>query len=150
MYSFEVICPEPQDFPKHWRYELDVLRASSTCAKLSIAAIIIKNDFTIARGYNKCAPEGYQYGQPVKECPRNSLPSGAGYELCKPLHAEQQAIKQAKTIFGEDACIGATIVLGGHYYACPACSEAIDKAGIAKLVFDPETAAKAREFYKLS
>jgi len=41
-------------------------------------------------------------------------------------------------------------VLGGHYYACPACSEAIDKAGIAKLVFDPETAAKAREFYKLS
>jgi pyrimidine deaminase RibD-like protein len=62
-------------------------------------------------------------------CPREHLPTGVGYELCNPEHAEVRAVRLA----GE-AAIGATLYLEGHTYACEPCKAAARDAGIIQIV----------------
>lgn len=66
-------------------------------------------------------------------CPRAHLPTGIGYELCNPEHAEVRAVKLA----GE-AARGATLILEGHTYACDPCKDAAKAAGIINIVIASE------------
>jgi len=132
------------------RQEFESLMARSTCAKLAIAALVIKDGRIIGRGFNMCAPDGTQYGERVDVCPRAALPSGTGYELCRPQHAERQAIGDAVSAFGENACEGATIIISGHYWACDGCREAIERAKIVCIEFDPHGADRAKKLYRVS
>jgi Cytidine and deoxycytidylate deaminase zinc-binding region. len=75
-------------------------------------------------------------------CPREGMPSGHGYELCRDVchqvgHAEVVAIAEA----GEQAA-GATLYLEGHTYACAPCKAAAAGAGIVEIVISspPEQA----------
>ncbi len=131
------------------RQEFGALLARSTCAKLAIAALVIKDGRIIGRGFNMCAPDGTQYGERVDMCPRAALSSGTGYELCRPRHAERQAIRDAVSAFGENACEGATIIISGHYWACDGCREAIERAKIATIEFDPHGADRAKKLYRV-
>lgn len=72
--------------------------------------------------------------RPQATCPRQGMPSGQGYELCRdvcgqPGHAEANALALA----GERAR-GATLTVRGHHYACGSCRAAALRAGIARLV----------------
>jgi hypothetical protein len=97
------------------------------CAKQTVRAFVVSPNGDTFEGTNHCEA-------PQKECPRQGMPTGQGYELCKavchqPAHAELNALELA----GERAR-GATLVIEGHTYACESCRAAARAAGIVRLV----------------
>lgn len=98
----------------------------STCLKIKNAAVIVKNNKIIGRGYNRCSPEGFNHGKKVKKCLRMNLPTGVGYELCKGVHTEVNALIDA----GAKNCKGATLYLYGHDHLCWQCESHVRLAGI--------------------
>ena len=77
----------------------EVARKRSTCERRKVGAVIVKDNRLLATGYNG-APKGLRHCSEVG-CMRANLniPSGERHELCRGLHAEQNAIIQA-AVFG--------------------------------------------------
>ena len=98
--------------PSKDEYYLDLARSVSrrgTCTKVEIGAVIIRNDQVVATGY--CgAPRGTKSSHEHGFCLRKKLniPSGQRYELCRSVHAEQNAIINAAR--------SGSSVLGGDIY----------------------------------
>jgi dCMP deaminase len=67
----------------------------STCIRRQVGAVIVKDKRILSTGYNG-APKGVSHCT-AETCIRNKLniPSGEKHELCRGLHAEQNAIIQA-------------------------------------------------------
>ena len=67
----------------------------SSCLRRHVGAVLVKDTRVIATGYNG-APAGVTHCE-VTGCLRQKLnvPSGERHELCRGLHAEQNAIIQA-------------------------------------------------------
>jgi dCMP deaminase len=67
----------------------------STCIRRQVGAVIVKDKRILSTGYNG-APKGISHCT-AETCIRNKLniPSGEKHELCRGLHAEQNAIIQA-------------------------------------------------------
>jgi len=103
----------------------------STCLRRKVGAVVVKDKNILATGYNG-APTGISHCGEVG-CLREKLnvPSGERHELCRGLHAEQNAIIQA-------AKHGVNIE-GGVLYCtnspCVICSKMIINAGIRKIVY---------------
>ena len=99
----------------------------STCRRRHVGAVIVKDKRAIATGYNG-APRGLAHCEENGGCLRQKLniPSGQRQELCRALHAEQNAIIQA----GQDRCKGATMYIYGHNFICILCKRFIVQAGI--------------------
>lgn len=85
--------------PSKDEYYLNLAKAvckRATCTKVEIGAVIIKDDQVISTGY--CgAPRGTKSSQEHGFCLRKQLgiPSGQRYEICRSVHAEQNAIINA-------------------------------------------------------
>lgn len=67
----------------------------STCRRHHVGAVIVKNKQILTTGYNGAAAG-------VKDClelgclrDQNNIPSGERHEICRAIHAEQNAIIQA-------------------------------------------------------
>ena len=94
-------------------YYLDIAQAvteRSTCLRRHYGCIIVKNDEIIATGYNG-APRGRKNCDELGYCYREKMqiPRGERYELCRSVHAEQNAIISA----ARKDLIGATIFMCG-------------------------------------
>ncbi len=104
----------------------------STCLRRQVGALLVKEKNIMATGYNG-VPTGITHCD-VTGCLRDQLnvPSGERHELCRGLHAEQNAIIQA-------ARHGANIE-GSILYCtdspCIICSKMLINAGICEVVFD--------------
>ena len=103
----------------------------STCMRRSVGAVIVKDNRAIATGYNG-APRGLKHCDELGGCLRQKLqvPSGQRHELCRALHAEQNAIIQAATL-------GQSIEEGTIYVThqpCAICAKMIINAGIKRIV----------------
>ena len=104
----------------------------STCLRRKVGAILVKDKRILATGYNG-APSGLKHCEEVG-CLREtaSVPSGHRHELCRALHAEQNAIVQA-------ACHGIPIN-GATLYCtnkpCVICAKMIINAGILKVYYE--------------
>ena len=72
-----------------------VVAKRSTCLRRQVGAILVKDKHILATGYNG-APQGLAHCEKVG-CLRKAMniPSGERHELCRALHAEQNAIIQA-------------------------------------------------------
>lgn len=108
-----------------------VIAERATCVKRKVGAIIVKDNQILATGYNG-APKGFQHCGEVG-CIRKKMevPSGWRHELCRGLHAEQNAIIQA-------AWHGVKIQGGTMYCTyqpCVICVKMMINAGIKKLVY---------------
>lgn len=103
----------------------------STCLKRQVGAIIVKEKHIIATGYNG-APKGLPHCEELGGCLREKLeiPSGERHELCRALHAEQNAIIQAATL--GQSIEGATIYI--THQPCIICAKMIINAGISRIV----------------
>ncbi|MCF7912901.1 MAG: cytidine/deoxycytidylate deaminase family protein [Candidatus Cloacimonetes bacterium] len=67
----------------------------STCLRRKVGAVIIKNNQIISTGYNG-APKGVPHcSQTGCLRAKTNVPSGERHELCRGVHAEQNAIIQA-------------------------------------------------------
>lgn len=67
----------------------------STCLRRQVGAVLVKDNQVLSTGYNG-SPKGVRHCSEVG-CMREELnvPSGQMHELCRGLHAEQNAIIQA-------------------------------------------------------
>lgn len=103
----------------------------STCLRRQVGAIIVKEKHIIATGYNG-APKGLSHCEELGGCLREKLeiPSGERHELCRALHAEQNAIIQAATL--GQSIEGATIYI--THRPCIICAKMIINAGISRIV----------------
>ena len=125
-------------------YYLDIAETvskRSTCMRRKYGAIIVLNDEIISTGYNG-APRGRKNCVDLGHCTRDTLgiPSGERYELCRSVHAEQNAIISA----ARRDCIGATLYLAGRNsktgellsdtMPCSMCRRFIINSGIKQVV----------------
>lgn len=120
----------------------NVVARRSTCLKVLIGAIIVREDQIIAAGYVG-APRHTRSSLDHGFCLRRKLniPSGTQYELCRSVHAEQNAIINAARagvsllggdmyIFGEDRESGKTVFA----FPCFICKKMIINAGLRRAV----------------
>ncbi|MDO5331679.1 MAG: cytidine/deoxycytidylate deaminase family protein [Bacillota bacterium] len=108
----------------------DLARSRSTCIRRGVGAVIVKDNRVIASGYNG-APKGVKHCSETG-CLRQQLnvPSGQRHELCRAVHAEQNAIIQAANL--GLAIEGATIYCTTQ--PCAICAKMIINAGIVRVV----------------
>ena len=112
--------------------DMAVLTAKrSTCLRRQVGAVIVKDKHIIATGYNG-APRGVPHCDEKGGCLRQQLnvPSGERHELCRALHAEQNAIIQAATL--GQSIEGGTIYVTNQ--PCVICAKMIINAGISRIV----------------
>ena len=125
-------------------YYLDIAETvleRGTCLRRNYGAIIVKNDQIISTGYVG-APRGRKNCSDLGWCTREKLnvPRGERYELCRSVHAEQNAIIHAS----RGDMIGATLYLvgkevaGGEYVKngnpCSMCKRFIINSGIETVI----------------
>jgi len=104
----------------------------STCLRRHVGAILVKEKRILATGYNG-APAGLKHCIEVG-CLREeaSIPSGTRHELCRALHAEQNAIVQAA--YHGISIAGSTLYCTNK--PCVICSKMLINAGIKRIFFD--------------
>jgi dCMP deaminase len=103
----------------------------SSCLRRSVGAVLVKDRRLLATGYNG-VPSGVTHCE-VTGCLRERLkvPSGERHELCRGLHAEQNAIIQA-------AFHGVSIrdaVLYCTNLPCIICAKMLINAGVRRVVY---------------
>ncbi len=104
----------------------------STCLRRKVGAVVVKNNRILATGYNG-VPTGITHCDAAGGCLRMKLdiPSGQRHELCRGLHAEQNAIIQA-------AYHGSSIagsILYSTTLPCIVCTKMLINAGIIKIIY---------------
>lgn len=119
-----------------------VVAKRSTCLRRRVGAVLVRDKHILATGYNG-APAGLPHCFEVG-CLREELgvPPGERHELCRGLHAEQNAIIQA-------ALHGIT-TKGSILYVtcqpCVVCAKMIINAGVVRVVYQGDYPDKlARE-----
>ena len=108
----------------------DIVKTRSTCLRRHVGAVIVKDNRIISTGYNG-APTGLLHCTTIG-CVRQrmNVPSGQRHELCRALHAEQNAIIQAAK-FGIST-EGATAYI--TVQPCVICAKMLINAGITRVV----------------
>ncbi|HDS15853.1 MAG TPA: cytidine deaminase [Proteobacteria bacterium] len=119
--------------PDWQTYFMDIaqlISRRSTCIRRQVGALIVKDNRILTTGYNG-TPSGIRHCL-ERGCLRDQLqiPSGQRHELCRGLHAEQNAIIQA-------AHHGVSIESGELYCTnqpCIICAKMIINAGLKKII----------------
>ncbi len=103
----------------------------STCLRRQVGAVLVKDKKILTTGYNG-APSQLPHCLDVG-CLREQLgiPPGERHELCRGLHAEQNAIIQAA--YHGVSIKGATLYCTNH--PCIICAKMIINAGIERVVY---------------
>ncbi len=143
--------------PEKDQYYLNIAKVvstRSTCLKVLMGAIIVKEDQIIATGYVG-SPRHTKSSIEHNVCLRQHLniPSGTQYELCRSVHAEQNAIINAARagvsllggdmfIYGENRKTGEVV----NAVPCFICKKMMINAGLNRIICsfnDPE------EYYRV-
>ncbi|MCX5706254.1 MAG: cytidine/deoxycytidylate deaminase family protein [Candidatus Omnitrophica bacterium] len=117
----------------------------STCLRRSVGAVLVKDKRILATGYNG-APKGLKHCIDIG-CLRQRLkiPSGERHELCRALHAEQNALIQA-SLYGisvKDSTLYST------NQPCVICAKMLINAGIKEVIIAKGYPDKmAMDFFK--
>jgi dCMP deaminase len=128
----------------------------STCFRRSIGAIIVRDDQIISTGYvgaPRKTKSSHEHGFCLRD--RLGIPHGERYELCRSVHAEQNAIINAAragvsllggnmyiygTIYNEDKPINA--------FPCFICKKMIINAGLDRIICS--TAGGGKKAFRVS
>jgi dCMP deaminase len=106
-----------------------VVASRSICLRRHVGAVIVKQNHAIlATGYNGTPP-----GEPhCKTCMRKEMgiPSGERQELCRALHAEQNALLFAES---RQALVGSSIYV--TYPPCKMCDKMLVASGVKKVYY---------------
>jgi dCMP deaminase len=102
----------------------------ATCIRRRVGAALVRDRRILSTGYNG-APSGLRHCLEIG-CLREqmSIPSGERHELCRGLHAEQNAIIQA-ALHGVGVN-GSTLYCTNH--PCTICAKMIINAGVVRIV----------------
>jgi dCMP deaminase len=118
------------DWDEYFMDIVDLVAKRSTCLRRGVGAALVRDKRILATGYNG-APSGLRHCLEIG-CLRDELkvPSGERHELCRGLHAEQNAIIQA-ALHGVSVK-GATLYCTNQ--PCIICAKMVINAGIALIV----------------
>jgi dCMP deaminase len=139
---------KPKRITKH-QYYLNIAKEvsrRSTCFRRSIGAIIIKDDQIISTGYvgaPRKTKDSFEHGFCLRD--KLKIPHGQRYELCRSVHAEQNAIINAARagvsllggdmyIYGSDTKSKKPI----NAFPCFICKKMIINAGLKKVICSTE------------
>ena len=120
------------DWDEYFLEIAGVVSQRSTCVRRGVGAVLVRSKQILATGYNG-APTGLEHCA-IAGCIRQRLkvPSGQRHELCRGLHAEQNAIIQA--------AVHGVSIRGAVLYVttqpCSVCAKMIVNAGIERVVTD--------------
>lgn len=122
--------PRRPDWQTYFMDIAQLVASRSTCLRRHVGAVIVKENRILSTGYNG-TPSGIRHCL-ERGCLRDELkiPSGQRHELCRGLHAEQNAIIQA-------AYHGVAIESGEIYCTnqpCIICAKMIINAGLKKII----------------
>ncbi|MBW1891364.1 MAG: cytidine/deoxycytidylate deaminase family protein [Deltaproteobacteria bacterium] len=125
----------PADERPSWEtYFMDIavlVAKRSTCLRRSVGAVVVKDKRVLSTGYNG-APMNIEHCR-VTGCIREkmNIPSGERHELCRGIHAEQNAIIQAAYhgVSIKDAVLFCTNL------PCSICAKMIINAGIRTIYY---------------
>ena len=108
-----------------------VVSKRSTCVRRQVGAALVKDNRLLATGYNG-VPKGLQHCDKTG-CLREQqrVASGERHEMCRGLHAEQNAIIQA-AIYGVSIS-GATLYCNNK--PCSICAKMIINAEVVRIVY---------------
>ncbi|UCH72578.1 MAG: cytidine/deoxycytidylate deaminase family protein [Thermoplasmatales archaeon] len=125
---------ERPPYDEYFMEMANVVSRRSTCTRRKVGAILVKDRHILSTGYNG-APKGLKHCSEVG-CLRKKLntPSGERHEICRGLHAEQNAIIQA-AVFGisiKDSILYCTNT------PCVVCAKMLINAGVKEIVFSGE------------
>ena len=120
--------------PSWESYFMDITKLvakRSTCLRRAVGAVIVKDKRVLTTGYNG-APSGIRHCLDVG-CLREQMKvaSGERHELCRGIHAEQNAIIQAA--FHGVSIRGATLFCTN--LPCSICAKMLINAGIVQIIF---------------
>ena len=118
----------------------------STCFRRSIGAIIIRDDQIISTGYvgaPRKTKDSFEHGSCLRD--KLNIPHGQRYELCRSVHAEQNAIINAARA-GVSLLGGDMYIYGSVYedktpvnaFPCFICKKMIINAGLDRIVCSTE------------
>jgi dCMP deaminase len=130
----EELVRERPSYDAYFMEMAHVVAKRSTCLRRKVGAILVKDKHILSTGYNG-APKGFKHCVEVG-CLREKLGVAAGerHELCRGLHAEQNAIIQA-AVFG-------TSIKGSTLYCtntpCVVCVKMLINAGVTEIVYAGE------------
>jgi dCMP deaminase len=116
----------------HYFFQITRLVATrSTCLRRNVGAVIVKEKRILATGYNG-APSGLPHCLDVG-CLREELkiPSGERQEICRGIHAEQNALVQAAK-FG--ISVNGSMIYVTHH-PCVVCAKLLINAGIKEICY---------------
>jgi dCMP deaminase len=106
-----------------------VVAKRSTCLRNQVGALFVRNKRILTTGYNG-APSGLEHCD-VVGCAREDVASGTRHELCRAVHAEQNAIIQA-ALHGI-SIEGATLYC--THQPCILCAKMMINARVTKVVY---------------
>ena len=119
------------DWNEYFMSIAELVSKRSTCLRRKVGAVIVKDKRILSTGYNG-APSGIKHCIETG-CLREKLnvPSGERHELCRGLHAEQNAIIQAAYhgVEIKDSVIYCTNL------PCIICTKMLINAGIRKIFY---------------
>ena len=103
----------------------------STCVRRQVGAVIVKDKRVLTTGYNG-SPKGTRHCEDLG-CIREqqNIPSGTRHELCRGVHAEQNAVIQA-AYFGI-SIDGSTIYT--TTFPCSMCAKILINAGVKEIIY---------------
>ncbi|MCX7974122.1 MAG: dCMP deaminase family protein [Candidatus Aminicenantes bacterium] len=122
----------------------------STCWRRSIGAIIVRDDQIISTGYvgaPRKTKDSFDHGFCLRD--KLGIPHGERYELCRSVHAEQNAIINAAragvSLLGGDMYIYGTDFQTGlpiNAFPCFICKKMIINAGLNRVICSTEDGGK--------
>jgi len=126
--------PKKESRPSWGTYFMNItnlVAERSTCTRRAVGAVLVKDKRILSTGYNG-APSGLKHCREVG-CLREQLgvESGKMHELCRGIHAEQNAIIQAA--YHGVSVKGAVIYCTNQ--PCSICARMIINAGIEKIYY---------------
>lgn len=119
------------DWDSYFMEIAQVVSKRSTCLRRSVGAVLVADKQILATGYNG-TPKGFSHCAETG-CLREQLkvPSGQMHELCRGLHAEQNAVIQA--------AVNGVSIKGATLYCthqpCVVCTKILINAGIKRVVY---------------
>ncbi len=144
--------------PSKIEYYLNIAREvsqRSTCFRVKIGALIVRDDTIISTGYvgaPRKTKDCFERGNCLRD--KLNIPHGQRYELCRSVHAEQNAIINAAragvSLLGGDMYIWGANKEGKviNAFPCFICKKMIINAGLNKVICSHET--KKYQVFKIS
>ncbi len=125
------VSPSRPSWDDYFMKIAEEVATRSTCLRRQVGAVVVKDRRILATGYNG-APQGIQHCGEVG-CLRDekSVPSGERHELCRGLHAEQNAVIQA--------ALHGVPIAGSTLYSthkpCSLCAKILINAGVTQILY---------------